>query len=93
MKLLCLGLIVMSVLIIVIGIVKVHELPGQIAQKRGHPQADAIHICSLLGLVIFPFWMFALLWAYVKPVMPLVPLEVVPSAAEGTLPDSTEGEG
>ena len=55
------GLIIFSVVVIVIGIIKVHELPGNIALCRGHPQADAIRICSLLGLIIFPFWMFAML--------------------------------
>ena len=73
MKLLCLGLILTCVIIIVVGIIVVHELPGKVARKRGHPQAEAIHICSLLGLIIFPFWMFALLWAYVKPVLAPIP--------------------
>ena len=53
MKIFCLCLIVFSVVVIVLGIIKVHELPGNIAQSRGHPQADAIRICALLGLIIF----------------------------------------
>ena len=76
MKIFCLGLIVFSVVVIVIGIIKVHELPGKIAESRGHPQAEAIRICSLLGLIIFPFWMFALLWAYMKPVFKPFPVDV-----------------
>ena len=58
------SLISFSVIIIVLGIVKVHTLPGQIAEQRSHPQATAIDVCSLLGLLIFPLWMFALVWAY-----------------------------
>ena len=59
-----LGLILFSVIIIILGIVKVHTLPGRIAAQRSHPQATAIDVCSLLGLLVFPLWMFALIWAY-----------------------------
>lgn len=75
MKIFCLGLIVFSVVVIIVGIIKVHELPGNIAATRGHPQAEAIRICSLLGLIIFPFWMFALLWAYMNPVFKPYPVD------------------
>ena len=57
-------LILFSVIIIVLGIVKIHEYPGKVAAARNHPQQQAIFVCSLLGLLIFPLWMFALLWAY-----------------------------
>jgi uncharacterized membrane protein len=59
-----LSLILLSVIIIILGIVKVHTLPGQVAEQRGHPQVTAIEVCSLLGLLVFPLWMFALVWAY-----------------------------
>ena len=75
MKLFCISVIIFCVVVIVVGIVKIHELPGEIARKRGHPQAEAIRICSLLGLIIFPFWMIALLWAYMRPVFKPVALE------------------
>jgi hypothetical protein len=91
MKIFSLCLIVFSVVIIVVGIVKVHELPGNIAESRGHPQADAIRICALLGLIIFPFWMFALLWAYMKPVFK--PLSVEAGAAETADSESPIMEG
>ena len=60
-------LIFFAVLVIIVGIVVVHELPGKIAEKRHHPQIDAIKIMSYLGLVVFPLWMFALIWAYFRP--------------------------
>ena len=85
----CAGLIVFSVVVIVVGIIKLHELPGKIAEDRGHPQTEAIRICSLLGLLIFPFWMVALLWAYIKPVMSPIPLKV--DAAAAAAPQQTEG--
>ena len=67
-KIASLLLILFAVIIIILGIVKVHELPGRIARQRHHPQQQAIHICSLLGLLVFPFWMIALIWAYMEPV-------------------------
>lgn len=42
-------------------------MPGKIAEKRGNPQAKAIEITSLLGLLVFPLWMAALVWSYLKP--------------------------
>ena len=68
----------MCVVVIVVGIIKIHELPGEIAARRKHPQAEAIRICSLLGLIVFPFWMIALLWAYMRPVLTPLPLETDP---------------
>jgi uncharacterized membrane protein len=91
MKIFCLCLIVFSILVIVIGIVKLHELPGNIAQCRGHPQVDAIRICSLLGLIVFPFWMMALLWAYMKPVLEPFPVEAGPTDATETSTQSVDG--
>ena len=57
-------LILMSFIIITLGIVKIHTYPGKIARERKHPQQQAIEVTSLLGLLIFPLWMFALVWAY-----------------------------
>jgi uncharacterized membrane protein len=54
-------LILFAVLVIIVGIVVVHKLPGKIAEQRRHPQIDAIKIMSYLGLIVFPLWMFALI--------------------------------
>ena len=64
-----LGLIFFMVVVIVLGIVKIHCYPGKIAESRGHPQAKAIEVTSLLGLIMFPLWMFALVWAYSNAVI------------------------
>ena len=46
----------------------VHVLPEKIAEKRHHPQKDAIHTLCLLSLVFGGLlWPFAWLWAYTKP--------------------------
>ena len=48
----------------------VHILPEKIAERRGHPQADAIKTLCLLSLVFGGLlWPIAWLWAYSKPVM------------------------
>lgn len=86
MKIFSACLIVFLVVIIIVGIVKVHELPGNIAARRNHPQVEAIRICSLLGLIIFPFWMIALLWAYMKPVFTPIPEK------NAVVKDNTEAE-
>jgi hypothetical protein len=69
------GLILCCIIVIVLFIIFVHTMPGKIARKRGNPQAEAIEILSLLGLLIFPLWMAALVWAFVRPFT--VPVEVV----------------
>lgn len=57
-------LIVFVLLTIVLGIIKIHTYPGKVAAARNHPQKEAIEVTSLLGLIIFPLWMLALVWAY-----------------------------
>jgi hypothetical protein len=64
LEIVSLGLIFFSIIVITLGIIKIHTYPGKIAEARNHPQAQAIDVTSLLGLIIFPFWMFALIWAY-----------------------------
>jgi CBS domain containing-hemolysin-like protein len=47
----------------------VHILPEKIAERRGHPQADAIKTLCLLSLFFGGLlWPIAWLWAYSKPV-------------------------
>jgi hypothetical protein len=70
-----LGLILCCIIVIVLFIVFVHTMPGKIARRRGNPQAEAIEILSLLGLLIFPLWMAALVWSFMRPFT--VPVELV----------------
>jgi hypothetical protein len=64
LEIVSLGLIFFSVIVIVLGIIKIHTYPGKIAKARNHPQTEAIEVTSLLGLLVFPLWMAALVWAY-----------------------------
>ena len=48
----------------------VHIMPEKIAERRGHPQLDAIKTLCLLSLVFGGMlWPLAWLWAYSKPVL------------------------
>jgi Protein of unknown function (DUF3302) len=47
----------------------VHVMPEKIAERRHHPQKDAIHTLCLLSLVFGGLlWPIAWLWAYTKPI-------------------------
>jgi hypothetical protein len=47
----------------------IHILPEKVAEKRHHPQKDAIKVLCLLSLLFGGMlWPFAWLWAYTKPV-------------------------
>jgi len=82
-------LIFFSVITIILGIVKLHTYPGKVAEQRGHPQRDAIEATSIMGLLIFPLWMLALIWAYSGAVIgnlygtPARPETGAPEAADG----------
>jgi hypothetical protein len=64
--------VIVLILVPVIGITVfwlVHVLPEKIAEKRHHPQAEAINVLCLLSLVFGGLlWPLAWLWAYTKPV-------------------------
>ncbi len=76
-----LGLILFCLIVIALFIVFVHTMPGKIARNRGNPQAEAIEILSLLGLLIFPLWMAALVWSYMRPFT--VPVALVGDSRQG----------
>lgn len=49
------------------GIIAIHDIPYEIAKKRGHPHQDAIHVAGWVSLftlhVIWPFlWIWATLY-------------------------------
>jgi hypothetical protein len=64
--------IVVLVLVPVVAIVAfwmVHVLPERFAEKRHHPQAQAIQVLCLLSLVFGGLlWPIAWLWAFTRPV-------------------------
>lgn len=63
------ALIVMAILIALVIwlVVLLGPMPGKIAKKRGHPQADAIRVLGWVGVVTLGLaWPIALVWAYTR---------------------------
>lgn len=53
--------------ILVVGAVWLGALPGSIAHKRGHAQADAVTVLGWVGLLFVVLWPVAFAWAFVRP--------------------------
>jgi len=63
------SLIVMGILIsaVITAVVYLGPLPGNIAKKRGHVQADAINVLGWIGVITMGLaWPFALVWAFTR---------------------------
>ena len=49
-------------------VVLLGNMPGDIARKRNHPQAEAISALGWIGLITMGLsWFVAIVWAYYKP--------------------------
>jgi hypothetical protein len=68
-KIVSLFLIVFMTITITWGIIKIHTYPEKIAKQKNHPQTKAISVTALLGLLIFPLWMLALVWSYSNAIL------------------------
>ena len=76
------ALIVLIVLIAVVvaAWIMLAMMPGQIAKKRGHPQAEAINVMGWWGAITLGILApIAWVWAYTKPVVK--PIDVEPPAS------------
>lgn len=52
------------------AVVWLASLPGTIARRRRHRNASAISICGIIGAVIWPAWIVAIVWANTADVLP-----------------------
>jgi hypothetical protein len=61
-------LILLTLLVTALAvIVLLARLPGQIAEARGHPQAEAVAMAGWVSLLLpIPLWPLAMIWAYYK---------------------------
>lgn len=62
-----LGVLIFVFLVLFYGIIAIHDIPYNMAKKRNHPHADAIHTAGWVSLftlhVIWPFlWIWATLY-------------------------------
>jgi Na+/H+ antiporter NhaD/arsenite permease-like protein len=70
---------------IVLGIAywQIHYLPSKIAEKRQHPQKEAIHaMCMVSRFSGGIFWPIAFVWAHLKPAIVPLSKEQVQALAE-----------
>jgi hypothetical protein len=64
-----LGILLVLVLV-AIGLVAcalVVVTPYRVARERGHPNAQAIQVCCIVGLLFWPALVVAWIWAYTVP--------------------------
>ncbi|MBV8044706.1 DUF3302 domain-containing protein [Pluralibacter sp.] len=51
-------------LVIFYGIIIIHDIPYEIAKRRNHPHADAIHVAGWVSLfTLHAIWPFLWIWA------------------------------
>lgn len=59
-----LGLLFFVVIVLVYGIIAIHDIPARIAAKRHHPHEDAIHAAGWISLfMLHVLWPFLWIWA------------------------------
>jgi hypothetical protein len=63
-RIVSLFLIFFIIIVIVWGIYMIHMYPGKVAKQRKHPQIRAIEVTAVMGLLFFPLWIAALIWAH-----------------------------
>lgn len=62
------GVLILLILLVPLGVF-VYWLacvPGRIAHKRGHLNAEAIKMCGLIGVIFWPCWIIAIIWAHTE---------------------------
>ena len=84
-----LGLLFFVVIVLVYGIIAIHDIPARIAHSRHHPHEDAIHAAGWISLfMLHVLWPFLWIWAMAyqpergwgfgdKPREPSTPAEAV----------------
>ena len=89
-----LGLLFFVVIVLVYGIIAIHDIPARIAHARHHPHEDAIHAAGWISLfmlhLLWPFlWIWAMMyrpdrgWGFArKPGEPTSPKEAVAELEE-----------
>ena len=64
---LALAILIVVIIVIVYAFIWVHDIPYQLAKKRNHPNAHAIHIACWLSLfTLHALWPFIFIWAIVQ---------------------------
>jgi hypothetical protein len=71
-------LLITMVTFIIYLVIYIHDIPYEIAVKRGHPHQDAIHIAGWVSLfLLHTIWPLLWIWAYLyKPGEKFLQMEV-----------------
>ena len=57
-------LLIVVALVLFYGIIVIHDIPYEIAEKRHHPHQDAIHVAGWISLfTLHAIWPFLWIWA------------------------------
>jgi len=79
-----LTLLIVMVIFAIYLIIYIHDIPYEIAKKRGHPHQDAIHIAGWVSLfLLHTIWPLLWIWAYLyKPGEKFMQLELTGAGSE-----------
>ena len=79
-----LTLLIVMVTFIIYLVIYIHDIPYEIAKKRGHPHQDAIHIAGWVSLfLLHTIWPLLWIWAYLyKPGEKFLQMEVTGAGSE-----------
>jgi len=79
-----LGLLIVMTTFIIYLVIYIHDIPYEIAKKRGHPHQDAIHIAGWVSLfLLHTIWPLLWIWAYLyKPGEKFLQMEVTGAGSE-----------
>ena len=57
-------ILIVTVVAVLGAVVWLAVLPGKIAARRRHPQAEAVQVAGWLGILTGVVWILAMIWAY-----------------------------
>jgi hypothetical protein len=79
-----LAILITMVIFVVYLVIYIHDIPYEIAVKRGHPHQDAIHIAGWVSLFLaHTIWPLLWIWAYLyKPGEKFLQMEVTGAGSE-----------
>ncbi len=64
MEYIALGLLIFVGIVFFYGTIAIHDIPYEIAKKRGHPHAEAIHYAGWVSMfTLHSIWPFLWIWA------------------------------
>jgi hypothetical protein len=65
---LALGITLIGITLVFYTFIYIHDIPYQVAKRRNHPQAEAIHLACWLSLfTLHALWPLIFIWAVIKP--------------------------